>query len=195
MAGCGRWQGPGLPVAFPLRKLSGPSHRERAGGWGAAWHREVASKALPRAERRTGASASCQERDLLCFCDPPQKGPSRHPLRPCPRSPESNMVLFLTAEALAVPAVTGTFLVGSASDSSALPCLSPPAVFNKEPASSQSWLEEPVLMPGTLGTWRGEAALPRCLGTSLPASPILRVPIGAPCVRECALEGNIWEIQ
>lgn len=70
------------------------------------------------------------------------------------------MVLFLTAEPLAVPVVTGTFLVGSVSDSSALPCLSPPAVFNKEPASSQSWLEEPVLMPGTLGTWRGEAAPP-----------------------------------
>lgn len=106
------------------------------------------------------------------------------------------MVLFLTAEPLAVPVVTGTFLVGSVSDSSALPCLSPPAVFNKEPASSQSWLEEPVLMPGTLGTWRGEAARPPPrLGTSLPASPILRVPISAPCVRECALEGNIWEIQ
>lgn len=51
--------------------------------------------------------------------------------------------------------VTGTFLVGSVSDSSALPCLSPPAVFNKEPASSQRWLEETILMPGRLGTWWG----------------------------------------
>ncbi|VFV37068.1 low quality protein: mhc class ii [Lynx pardinus] len=51
------------------------------------------------------------------------------------------------AEPLAVPMVTGTFLVGSVSDSSALPCLSPPAVFNKEPASSQRWLEETILMP------------------------------------------------
>ncbi|XP_049494195.1 MHC class II transactivator isoform X2 [Panthera uncia] len=51
------------------------------------------------------------------------------------------------AEPLAVPMVTGTFLVGSVSDSSALPCLSPPAVFNKEPASSQRWLKETILMP------------------------------------------------
>lgn len=65
------------------------------------------------------------------------------------------MVVLLTAEPLAVPMVTGTFLVGSVSDSAALPCLSPPAVFNKEPASSQIRLEETVLMPGTLGTWRG----------------------------------------
>ncbi|XP_042777365.1 MHC class II transactivator isoform X2 [Panthera leo] len=51
------------------------------------------------------------------------------------------------AEPLAVPMVTGSFLVGSVSDSSALPCLSPPAVFNKEPASSQRWLKETILMP------------------------------------------------
>uniref|UniRef100_A0A452QSH4 Class II major histocompatibility complex transactivator n=1 Tax=Ursus americanus TaxID=9643 RepID=A0A452QSH4_URSAM len=88
---------------------------------------------------------------------------------PCPRSPGSNMVLFLTAEPLAVPVVTGTFLVGSVSDSSALPCLSPPAVFNKEPASSQSWLEEPVLMPVP-----PSSSLLSCL--SLPAGRIQIVP-------------------
>uniref|UniRef100_A0A7N5JQN8 Class II major histocompatibility complex transactivator n=1 Tax=Ailuropoda melanoleuca TaxID=9646 RepID=A0A7N5JQN8_AILME len=67
--------------------------------------------------------------------------------RPFPEELPVDLKHRKLAEALAVPAVTGTFLVGSASDSSALPCLSPPAVFNKEPASSQSWLEEPVLMP------------------------------------------------
>ncbi|KAB0400071.1 hypothetical protein E2I00_002403 [Balaenoptera physalus] len=41
-------------------------------------------------------------------------------------------------EPLAMPVVTGAFLVGLVSDSSAQPCPSPPALFNKEPASSQT---------------------------------------------------------
>lgn len=50
--------------------------------------------------------------------------------------------------------VTGTFLVGPVSDPSTLPCPSPAALFNKEPASSQTRVEETVLMPGMLGAWK-----------------------------------------
>ncbi|XP_045318138.1 MHC class II transactivator isoform X3 [Leopardus geoffroyi] len=82
------------------------------------------------------------------------------------------------AEPLAVPMVTGTFLVGSVSDSSALPCLSPPAVFNKEPASSQRWLEETILMPGP-----PSSSLLSCL--SLSAGHIQIVP---------TLPQGLWQI-
>nr|XP_012308606.1 MHC class II transactivator isoform X4 [Aotus nancymaae] len=43
--------------------------------------------------------------------------------------------------------VTGSFLVGPVSDSSTLPCLLPPALFNQEPASGQTHLEETYQMP------------------------------------------------
>lgn len=75
---------------------------------------------------------------------PPQEGPSRHPLR----SPAASNMAFHTAEPLTAPMVTGTFLVGPVSGSSALPCPSPPALFNKEPTSVQTGLEETVLTPG-----------------------------------------------
>lgn len=48
-----------------------------------------------------------------------------------------------------MPMVTGSFLVGPVSDPSAPSCPSPPALFNKDPASSKARLEETVLMPGT----------------------------------------------
>ncbi|XP_077930933.1 MHC class II transactivator isoform X2 [Halichoerus grypus] len=84
-------------------------------------------------------------------------------------------------EPLAVPMVTGTFLVGSVSDSAALPCLSPPAVFNKEPASSQIRLEETVLMPVP-----PSSSLLSCL--SLPAGRIQIIP-GLP-----SLPQGLWQI-
>nr|XP_008505109.1 PREDICTED: MHC class II transactivator [Equus przewalskii] len=73
------------------------------------------------------------------------------------------------AEPPAVPMVTGTFLVGPVSDPSTLPCPSPAALFNKEPASSQTRVEETVLMPAPPST-----SLLSCL--SLPAGPIQIVP-------------------
>nr|XP_055197114.1 MHC class II transactivator isoform X3 [Nyctereutes procyonoides] len=73
------------------------------------------------------------------------------------------------AEPLTVPMVTGTFLVGSVSDPSVLPCLSPPAVFNEQPAPVQSWLGETVLMPVP-----ASGSLLSCL--SLPAGGIQIVP-------------------
>uniref|UniRef100_A0A8D2CI06 MHC class II transactivator n=1 Tax=Sus scrofa TaxID=9823 RepID=A0A8D2CI06_PIG len=54
------------------------------------------------------------------------------------------------AEPLAMPMVTGTFLVGPVSDSSARPCPSPPALFNKESTPSQAQLEDAVPMPGEM---------------------------------------------
>ncbi|XP_053410097.1 MHC class II transactivator isoform X3 [Nycticebus coucang] len=50
------------------------------------------------------------------------------------------------AETPAVPMVTGSFLVGPVSDSSALPFLPPPALFNQEPACGQTHLEETLQM-------------------------------------------------
>uniref|UniRef100_A0A9L0IG32 Class II major histocompatibility complex transactivator n=1 Tax=Equus asinus TaxID=9793 RepID=A0A9L0IG32_EQUAS len=73
------------------------------------------------------------------------------------------------AEPPAVPMVTGTFLVGPVSDPSTLPCPSPAALFNKEPASGQTRLEETVLMPAPPST-----SLLSCL--SLPAGPIQIIP-------------------
>ncbi|KAK2097596.1 hypothetical protein P7K49_023047 [Saguinus oedipus] len=63
----------------------------------------------------------------------------------CPlQASASNTAPFLTAEPPAV--VTGSFLVGPVSDSSTLPCLLPPALFNQEPASGQTHLEETYQM-------------------------------------------------
>uniref|UniRef100_M3YT64 MHC class II transactivator n=1 Tax=Mustela putorius furo TaxID=9669 RepID=M3YT64_MUSPF len=67
--------------------------------------------------------------------------------RPFPEELPMDLKHRKLAEPVTVSMVTGTFLVGPVSDSSALPCLSPPAVFNKEPESSPSWMEETVLMP------------------------------------------------
>ncbi|XP_039100311.1 MHC class II transactivator-like isoform X2 [Hyaena hyaena] len=82
------------------------------------------------------------------------------------------------AEPLAVPVVTGTFLVGSVSGSSPRSCLSPPAVFNKEPASSPNWLGENVLM-----SVPPSSPLLSCL--SLPAGHIQIVP---------TLPQGLWQI-
>lgn len=83
----------------------------------------------------------------------PQEGPSRH--HPPPRShPASNTPPFLTAEPLTMPVVTGTFLVGPVSDSLVQPCPPPPALFNTEPASSQTRLKD----AGMLGAPRGWAS-------------------------------------
>ena len=83
----------------------------------------------------------------------PQEGPSGH--HPPPRShPASNTPPFLTAEPLTMPVVTGTFLVGPVSDSLVQPCPPPPALFNTEPASSQTRLKD----AGMLGAPRGWAS-------------------------------------
>ena len=47
-----------------------------------------------------------------------------------------------------MPVVTGAFLVGLVSDSSAQPCPSPPALFNKEPASSQTRRKDTGMLGG-----------------------------------------------
>ncbi|XP_045849047.1 MHC class II transactivator isoform X3 [Meles meles] len=70
--------------------------------------------------------------------------------RPFPEELPVDLKHRKLAEPVTVPMVTGTFLVGPVSDSSALPCPSPPAVFTKEPESSQRWLEETVLMSGEM---------------------------------------------
>uniref|UniRef100_A0A8C8YPM7 MHC class II transactivator n=1 Tax=Prolemur simus TaxID=1328070 RepID=A0A8C8YPM7_PROSS len=67
-------------------------------------------------------------------------------------------------EAPAMPMVTGSFLVGPVSDSSALPFLPPPALFNQEPACGQTRLEETVQMPTP--SWSSVSCL------NLPAGPI-----------------------
>ncbi|XP_059009902.1 MHC class II transactivator isoform X3 [Mustela lutreola] len=89
--------------------------------------------------------------------------------RPFPEELPMDLKHRKLAEPVTVPMVTGTFLVGPVSDSSALPCLSPPAVFNKEPESSPRWMEETVLMPVP-----PSSSLLGCL--SLPAGPIQIVP-------------------
>ncbi|XP_020941469.1 MHC class II transactivator isoform X5 [Sus scrofa] len=73
------------------------------------------------------------------------------------------------AEPLAMPMVTGTFLVGPVSDSSARPCPSPPALFNKESTPSQAQLEDAVPMPAP-----PSGSLLSCL--SVPAGPIQIIP-------------------
>ncbi|XP_032183445.1 MHC class II transactivator isoform X3 [Mustela erminea] len=89
--------------------------------------------------------------------------------RPFPEELPVDLKHRKLAEPVTVPMVTGTFLVGPVSDSSALPCLSPPAVFNKEPESSPRWMEETVLVPVP-----PSSSLLGCL--SLPAGPIQIVP-------------------
>ncbi|KAM5198865.1 MHC class II transactivator isoform 2-T4 [Hipposideros larvatus] len=73
------------------------------------------------------------------------------------------------AEPIAVPMTTGTFLVEPASGPVALPCLSPPTLFDKDPASSQTQLEETTLKPAP-----PSGSLLSCL--SLPAGPFQIIP-------------------
>ncbi|KAM7148542.1 MHC class II transactivator isoform 2-T2 [Molossus nigricans] len=101
--------------------------------------------------------------------------------RPFPEELPVDLKHRKLAEPLPVPMVTGTFLVGPVSDSSALPCPSPPAVFNKEPTSAQIRLEEPILWPVPLSS-----SLSNCL--SLPAGPI-HVTSTLP-----ALPQGLWQI-
>ncbi|XP_066238713.1 MHC class II transactivator isoform X2 [Saccopteryx leptura] len=85
------------------------------------------------------------------------------------------------AEPLAVPMVTGTFLVGPVSDSSALLCPSPPTLFNKEPTSGQTRLEENFLTPAPTAS-----SLLSCL--SLPAGHIHIIPTLP------ALPQGLWQV-
>uniref|UniRef100_A0A8I3NRL6 Class II major histocompatibility complex transactivator n=1 Tax=Canis lupus familiaris TaxID=9615 RepID=A0A8I3NRL6_CANLF len=89
--------------------------------------------------------------------------------RPFPEELPVDLKHRKLAEPLTVPMVTGTFLVESVSDPSALPCLSSPAIFNEQPAPVQSWLGETVLMPVP-----ASGSLLSCL--SLPAGGIQIVP-------------------
>uniref|UniRef100_A0A4W2BMU7 Class II major histocompatibility complex transactivator n=1 Tax=Bos indicus x Bos taurus TaxID=30522 RepID=A0A4W2BMU7_BOBOX len=68
-------------------------------------------------------------------------------------------------EPLTMPVVTGTFLVGPVSDSLVQPCPPPPALFNTEPASSQTRLKDAA---------PPSSSLLSCL--SLPAGPIQIIP-------------------
>ncbi|XP_045398540.1 MHC class II transactivator-like isoform X1 [Lemur catta] len=85
--------------------------------------------------------------------------------RPFPEELPADLKHRKLAEAPAMPMVTGSFLVGPVSDSSALPFLPPPALFNQEPACGQTRLEETVQMP-TAPSWSSVSCL------NLPAGPI-----------------------
>ncbi|XP_055265466.1 MHC class II transactivator isoform X4 [Moschus berezovskii] len=67
--------------------------------------------------------------------------------RPFPEELPADLKHRKLAEPLTMPVVTGTFLVGPVSDCLAQPCLPPPALFNTEPASSQTRLKDPGEMP------------------------------------------------
>ncbi|KAF4015584.1 hypothetical protein G4228_007317 [Cervus hanglu yarkandensis] len=67
--------------------------------------------------------------------------------RPFPEEVPVDLKHRKLAEPLTMPVVTGTFLVGPVSDSLAQPCPPPPALFNTEPASSQTRLKDPGEMP------------------------------------------------
>lgn len=137
MTGCGRWQGPetsSLSQEVPRAQSPGQ-------GWGAACPEQLL---LKPASPRTFPQLPAEKSALLPELSLSQGGPSRHP----PRSPSLQHSLFLTAEPLAVPMVTGTFLMGPVDNSSVLPCPFPSALFSKKPASSQARLEETNLTPG-----------------------------------------------
>ncbi|XP_023385432.1 MHC class II transactivator [Pteropus vampyrus] len=89
--------------------------------------------------------------------------------RPFPEELPVDLKHRKLAEPLTEPMVTGTFLLGPVSNSSALPCLSPPALFNNDSASSQTRLEETAPIPVPSST-----SLSSCL--SLPAGPIHIIP-------------------
>ncbi|XP_036924925.1 MHC class II transactivator isoform X2 [Sturnira hondurensis] len=100
--------------------------------------------------------------------------------RPFPEELPGDLKHLKLAEPLNVPTMTGTFLVGPASDSSALPCPSPPALFNKETTSEQTQLEETVLT-----SVPASSSLLSCL--SLPAGPIHIIPT-------LPLPQGLWQI-
>ncbi|XP_061065686.1 MHC class II transactivator-like isoform X2 [Eubalaena glacialis] len=97
--------------------------------------------------------------------------------RPFPEELPVDLKHRKLAEPLAMPVVTGAFLVGLVSDSSAQPCPSPPALFNKEPASSQTRLKD---------TAPPSSSLLSCL--SLPAAPIQIIPTLS------TLPQGLWQI-
>ncbi|XP_058426044.1 MHC class II transactivator isoform X2 [Diceros bicornis minor] len=99
----------------------------------------------------------------------PEEAGQKSQKRPFPEELPADQKHRKLAEPPAVPLVTGTFLVGPVSDSSTLPCPSPAALFNKEPESSQTRLEETVLTPVP-----PSSSLLSCL--SLPAGPIQIIP-------------------
>ncbi|XP_012308604.2 MHC class II transactivator isoform X2 [Aotus nancymaae] len=76
---------------------------------------------------------------------PAEVGQKKSQKRPFPEELPADLKHWKPAEPPAV--VTGSFLVGPVSDSSTLPCLLPPALFNQEPASGQTHLEETYQMP------------------------------------------------
>ncbi|KAI4551431.1 hypothetical protein MJT46_017683 [Ovis ammon polii x Ovis aries] len=67
--------------------------------------------------------------------------------RPFPEELPVDLKHRKLAEPLTMPVVTGTFLVGPVSDSLAQPCPPPSALFNTEPASSQTRLKDLGEMP------------------------------------------------
>nr|XP_054098608.1 MHC class II transactivator isoform X2 [Callithrix jacchus] len=76
---------------------------------------------------------------------PAEVGQKKSQKRPFPEELPADLKHWKPAEPPAV--VTGSFLVGPVSNSSPLPCLLLPALFNQEPASSQTHLEETHQMP------------------------------------------------
>ncbi|XP_066130978.1 MHC class II transactivator isoform X4 [Saccopteryx bilineata] len=101
--------------------------------------------------------------------------------RPFPEERPADLKHRKLAEPLPVPMVTGTFLVGPVSDSSALLCPSPPTLFNKEPTSGQTRLEENFLTPAPTAS-----SLLSCL--SLPAGHIHIIPTLP------ALPQGLWQV-
>ncbi|XP_070635766.1 MHC class II transactivator isoform X6 [Bos indicus] len=85
--------------------------------------------------------------------------------RPFPEELPVDLKHRKLAEPLTMPVVTGTFLVGPVSDSLVQPCPPPPALFNTEPASSQTRLKDAAPLSSSLLS---------CL--SLPAGPIQIIP-------------------
>lgn len=85
--------------------------------------------------------------------------------RPFPEELPVDLKHRKLAEPLTMPVVTGTFLVGPVSDSLVQPCPPPPALFNTEPASSQTRLKDAA---------PPSSSLLSCL--SLPAGPIQIIP-------------------
>ncbi|XP_017395439.2 MHC class II transactivator isoform X3 [Cebus imitator] len=76
---------------------------------------------------------------------PAEVGLKKSQKRPFPEELPADLKHWKPAEPPTV--VTGSFLVGPVSDSSTLPCLLPPALFNQEPASGQTHLEETYQTP------------------------------------------------
>ncbi|XP_008591984.1 PREDICTED: MHC class II transactivator [Galeopterus variegatus] len=67
--------------------------------------------------------------------------------RPFPEELPMDLKHRKLAEPPAAPMVTGSFLVGPASNCSVLPCPPPPTLFSQEPASGQTCLEETIQVP------------------------------------------------